>query len=326
MKSIIYICPKGTNKPTGGIKIIYKHVEILSKHLPKETRCKILHFEDLDYNCGWFSHNVEFKKNLSFDSNKEFAIVPEWMAVYHTKILQKLNVKYAIFVLNSFYIYKKPKGNFTDFEIYEAYKKAEFILSCSNEITDFIKLIFPEFQKKIARVNISVDNKKFYCSEEIFKNKENLITYMPRKKKNNSEILLFILSRLLPKSWKVKSIDNLTELEVAKCFKKSKIFLSFTELEGLGLPPIESALCGNYVIGYTGQGGKEFWVPPIFDEIIPGDLRKFATKVISKVKDLDKNNCIFDKLKPYISKLAEKYSVEKEQRSLLPLIDLIKNF
>ena len=149
---------------------------------------------------------------------------------------------------------------------------------------------------------------------------------MPRKHKNNSEILLFILNRHLPKNWKIKSIDNLTELEVANIFKKSKIFLSFSELEGLGLPPIESALCGNHVIGYTGEGGKEFWDAPIFDEVFSGDLRTFANKVISKVKDFNENDYAFDKFKPYLSKLAEKYSVEKEQRSLLSLVDLIKNF
>ena len=188
------------------------------------------------------------------------------------------------------------------------------------------KLTFPEFKEKIVRVNISVDSRKYYCSKEIFENKENLITYMPRKHKNNSEILLFILNRHLPKNWKIKSIDNLTELEVANIFKKSKIFLSFSELEGLGLPPIESALCGNHVIGYTGEGGKEFWDEPIFDEVFSGDLRTFANKVISKVKDFNENDYVFDKFKPYLSKLAEKYSVEKEQRSLLSLIDLIKSY
>ena len=40
----------------------------------------------------------------------------------------------------------------------------------------------------------------------------------------------------------------------------------------------------------------------------------------------NENDYVFDKFKPYLSKLAEKYSVEKEQRSLLSLIDLIKNF
>ena len=40
---------------------------------------------------------------------------------------------------------------------------------------------------------------------------------------------------------------------------KSKIFLSFSNLEGIGIPPIEAALAGNKVIGYTGGGGIEYW-------------------------------------------------------------------
>ncbi len=130
----------------------------------------------------------------------------------------------------------------------------------------------------------------------------------------------------MPKNWKIKSIDNLIESEVIEFFKKSKIFLSFSDLEGFGLPPVEAALCGNSVIGYTGESGKEYWHSPIFDEVFSGDLRTFANKVISKVKDFNENDYVFDKFKPYLSKLAEKYSVGKEQRSLLSLIDLIKNF
>ena len=106
--------------------------------------------------------------------------------------------------------------------------------------------------------------------------------------------------------------------------QKSKIFLSFSELEGFGLPPVEAVLCGNSVIGYTGEAGKEYWEPPIFDEVFSGDLRTFANKVINKVKDFDKNNYVFDKFKPYVNKLAEKYSVEKEQKSLKSLIEKIK--
>ena len=32
-----------------------------------------------------------------------------------------------------------------------------------------------------------------------------------------------------------------------------------SNLEGLGLPPLETAIAGNKVIGYTGEGGKEYW-------------------------------------------------------------------
>lgn len=47
----------------------------------------------------------------------------------------------------------------------------------------------------------------------------------------------------------------------------SRIFLSFSDLEGLGLPPIEAALCGNYVIGYHGGGGREYWRAPTLSRL-----------------------------------------------------------
>jgi hypothetical protein len=109
MKSIIYICPTGKNKPTGGIKIIYRHVEILSKLMPEKINSKIFHFENLNFSCNWFSHKVNFKKNATFDPTREFVIIPEWMAVYHAKILQKAGVRYGIFVQNGFYLSSKPK-------------------------------------------------------------------------------------------------------------------------------------------------------------------------------------------------------------------------
>ena len=30
-------------------------------------------------------------------------------------------------------------------------------------------------------------------------------------------------------------------------------------MEGLGLTPLEAAKEGNKVIGYTGEGGKDYW-------------------------------------------------------------------
>ena len=149
---------------------------------------------------------------------------------------------------------------------------------------------------------------------------------MPRKKKDHAGRLIFILNHRLPKNWQIKSLDNLIESDVIKFLNKSKIFLSFSELEGFGLPPVEAALCGNYVIGYTGESGKEYWKIPIFDEVFSGDLRNFSNKVINKVSELNKNVNSYNTLLPHVSSLADKYSVEKEKLSLHKLIDKIKNF
>ena len=325
MKSIVYVCPV-INKPTGGIKLIYKQAEILSKFLPKGYECRIFHFNDVNFKCDWFTHNVLFKREKNYNPKNEFVIIPEWMAVYHAKILRDLKVRYGIYVLNGFYIFTRPSNEYTDQDIYNAYKSAEFILSCADEISEGIKVTFPEFAKKIMRINLSVDSNKFYCDRKIFEKKSNLITYMPRKKKTTSDILTFLLNRHLPKNWTLKTLDNLSETEVSNIFKKSKIFLSFSELEGLGLPPIEAALCGNYVIGYTGEGGKEFWSKPIFDEVQAGDIRLFLKKIISKVNLLEHSNDNFENINFQIKSLSEKYSIEKEEKSIKLLSDLVNNF
>ena len=60
MKSIIYICPTGDNRPTGGIKIIYRHVEILSELLSKNAEAKIFHFENVNFKCDWNFNSIGY--------------------------------------------------------------------------------------------------------------------------------------------------------------------------------------------------------------------------------------------------------------------------
>ena len=67
--------------------------------------------------------------------------------------------------------------------------------------------------------------------------------------------------------------------------KKSKIFLSFSSFEGLGLPPAEAALLGNFVIGYTGEGAMNT-DKPIFTKINSGEIVTFVKEVLKKLKDL----------------------------------------
>ena len=70
----------------------------------------------------------------------------------------------------------------------------------------------------------------------------------------------------------------MSEKEVFKNLTKSKIFLSFSELEGLPLPPIEAALAGNQVIGYTGAVEENIGKKSIFTEIKTGEIKNFVKR------------------------------------------------
>ena len=247
------------------------------------------------------------KNNLNFDKDNDFVILPEIFAHFAEDLLINNNISYAIFVQNGYAIF--PTNDFR--KLNKAYAKAKFILSYSKDIRECVSLVFPNQKNKILDVICSINSKRFNGKTK----KQNLITFMPRKLRKHSELLNFFIKNNLPKNWKIKPIENLNEDEVCKILNKSKIFLSFSELEGLGIPPIEAALAGNKVIGYTGESGKEYWKKPIFTNVYNGDIKDFCQKLIINLK----NRNFLSLSKTQREKLAKNFSLEKERKS-------IKNF
>jgi uncharacterized protein YndB with AHSA1/START domain len=92
----------------------------------------------------------------------------------------------------------------------------------------------------------------------------------------------------LPANWQIQAIDGMTETQVADVLSHSQIFLAFSGLEGLPLPPVEAALSGNRVVGYHGQGGREYWDPALFREVEPGNLIGFAQAVLEEVESIER--------------------------------------
>jgi len=330
IKNIIYLC--NTEKgASGGAKIIYNHSEIINNfknftsevvHIRKkktakwtssikkklnikansETGWQFNEIEPLkNFRYDWFSNNVSIKRNLNFNRISDFVILPEIHAHLAEDLLIKNNIKYAIFVQNGYSI------SFTNNEkkLNKAYSNARFILSYSEDITKCIQLTFPKLKTKIIKIKVSIQQTKKFKD----KNKKNLITYMSRKHPLHSFHVVSFLKKYLPKEWSIKDLNNINEREVNKNLLNSKIFLAFSNLEGLGLPPLEAALAGNYVIGYTGEGGKDYWKKPIFTEIYSGDIRNFVKQVIKKVSEINVNKS--KRLNQY-KKISKEFSKTNE--------------
>ena len=179
--------------------------------------------------------------------------------------------------------------------------------------------MFPEFANKIIRVKFSVNEKKFKIYQ-----KSNLITYMPRKLPDHANLLIFYLKNLLPKGWKIVPLINISEKKLINYLSKSKIFLSFSNLEGIGIPPIEAALAGNKVIGYTGGGGIEYWKLPLFKKIESGEIDDFGQILLKEIKNY-KSDWV-KKSKIYRKQLSKQYSEQNQKKSLINLLKIIKKF
>ena len=346
--NIIYLLPE-MKGASGGAKVIYNHSSILNQvdkrisskivHLKKKFSYKLelslakkIKFFEKRYS-GWDAKKMKISKklkpkkdwyegkifnsyNLNFDQKKDFIIIPEIWAHFADDLKFKENkINYAIFVQGFYHM--NSTNNF--FNLKKSYEGAKLIITTSKYSVSYLKTMFPNFRNKIFKVNLSVDSNKFKI-----KKKSNIITYMPRKLPEHSNLLFFYLKNLLPKNWKILPLINVTEKQLIKSLSISKIFLSFSNFEGMGIPPIEAALSGNKVIGYVGGGGSEYWKKPIFTKVENGEIEDFAKKIINSIK-FYKTSWITNTKKNRLL-LSNSYSKKLEKESLILLSNKILKY
>lgn len=288
-RRLLFFCPT-KRRPVGGIKVLYRQAELANKLLGTTPHsAAIVHPNRPFYKASWFSanppilplllkpHIVNGKLKLTniqkrLDPARDRIILPElWAHKYGPQLIRE-QIPYAIYVQGGYLINTKPQQ---DTEL--AYHGARAIFTISDNTTECVARAYPFTQQKLFRVHYSVNHSIFHLQQQ----KQNIITYMPRKLARHADLLKLFITPHLPKTWKLIPIDNATEIEVARQMQTSKIFLSHIELEGLPIPPLEAALTGNMVIGYTGQGGTEYWHEPIFKKIEHGALLDFAKEIIN---------------------------------------------
>ena len=122
-------------------------------------------------------------------------------------------------------------------------------------------------------IPLFIDCECFRLREE----KVRQIAYMPRRLPEESTALIKIL-RSNPRMPEIDyiPIDGCSRAEVSRILQDSLIFLSFSHREGFGLPAAEAMACGCLVIGYTGEGGDEFFTNETGFPVQSGDLQSFA--------------------------------------------------
>lgn len=324
---IIFLAPS-VRKPVGGVKVIYQQVAVLNQILPVGSTAVILHPNTLTHRDRWFDNGVPqmrafFKlqrvhgrlsfSNIRgiFDPANDIVVIPEvWVRKYGVQLLRQ-GVRYAIYVQNGYFM---SKGDRNDLD--EAYAGAQCVLTISDDASECVAMAFPAAKQKILRIHYSVRSDLFSASAE----KQNLITYMPRKLPDHSQKVLFFLHAHLLKNWTVQPISGLNEQGVAQLLSKSKVFMSFSHFEGCPLPPLEAALSGNKVVGYTGQGAQEYWRPEIFTAIESGNVTGYAQSVLQAVSAWEKEDQV-PSMSLAMSELANCYSADHEKADLLAFVN-----
>jgi glycosyltransferase involved in cell wall biosynthesis len=275
--TVYYLCPD-TNVPTGGVRVVYRHVDMLNSiGIP----AAVVHHRS-GFACTWFNHQTKVIPAAEIAlSPADILVVPEF---YGPSLLElPVGPRLIIFNQNMYRTFTGP-GAAAAWRRYADIQGLEAILVVSRDNEEYARYAFPA--ARVARIRNSVDGQTFYPAVAAARR----VGIMPRRRSADCQQVLELLEiRGCLDGWDVVRIDGMPEKEAAEALRSCSIFLSFSEQEGFGMPPAEAMACGCYVIGFTGLAGREFFDPDICAAIEEGDVLAFAKAIEQAIVDFDKD-------------------------------------
>lgn len=316
--SHIYILSPDNSNASGGIKILYRHADVLNAN---GLSASVLH-QSPGFRCTWFENQtrIDYLPDIKIGSN-DFLVIPEIFGPRMADIesLPQLsgNAKLVIFNQNCRYTFlgRDLESLLTpDFRMpYSNTERYVATIVVSQDSADYIRSVFP--QQSIYRIHNAINTDTFTYQRA----EKPQICFMPRKNAEDALQVLGILGiRGALNNVDVVAIENMKELQVANTMKRSMFFLSFGYPEGCPLPPAEAMACGCMTIGYDGFGGREYFKPEFSCPISVGDITGFADCVEQQLElALERPDEIHRKSLAASEYVRQTYSSEREKNDIM---------
>lgn len=272
---VFFICFPDTNAPIGGIKQIYRQASLINQLGGKAW---IVH-ENNDFRVQWFKNDtpvigLEQLKKRGMSRHKDVIVFPETWHEASTNFAPGIGK--VFFNQNAYYSLGIKEVNpgfangYGDPELF-------FHLFVSEDNQALASYVFGLAPESTGVLKNGIDTERFKPRAKEDGGKELEVAYMIRKNPDHVQRLLLISQRrnLLSRA-RFTELSSLQEGEVANHLGRTRIFLSFEYPAGWPLPPAEAMASGCVVVGYHGEGGKDYFQSTHCFPINYGDWNSFA--------------------------------------------------
>jgi hypothetical protein len=250
--TVYYLAPC-ENKPSGGIRVIYRHVDLLAElGIP----AAVVHAEP-GFRCNWFENSTRVVAPADVVLGADdILVVPEFYGPGMAGLPP--GVRVLVFNQGAYHTFDHiDRATTPPGAPYSGIAGLLGVLTVSDDSERLLSYAFPGVP--ILRARPVVDESVFHPGPEPTARR---MAYMESRRGAERELLLHLL-RARGLDWELAPISGMPEAEVARLLRETPVFLSFSDRDGFGLPPAEAMASACYVIGFDGGGGGEFLTPDV---------------------------------------------------------------
>jgi hypothetical protein len=307
MTRLLHICPD-IEAPTGGIQIIYRHVDLLNEH---GIEAAVVHMKS-GFRAGWFENETRVMYLNDVRRRRgDVLVLPEILAEHF--VGEMPGVPKVVLNQNAYYTFNGHPLNAPAPRTAYEHRDVRAAIVVSEDNAGYLGYAFPDLP--LMRVVYSIDPALFAPDED----KAWRIAFMPRKNPSDARQVINLLhARGSLDGIELLPLEGMSHSEIARALSRTLVFLSFGHPEGFGLPPAEAMACACITIGYHGMGGAEFLREPYAFPVAHGDIVGYARCVERIIGELRTDpEPLLERALAASAFIAEQYSFERERASVI---------
>jgi glycosyltransferase involved in cell wall biosynthesis len=294
--------------PSGGVKIIYQHCDILNEHGYSAVPVHLG-----DFIVDWFPHqskSISKQQALHAAAQHDILICPEIIPALAADFPCQTKVAFiqnwALAEIGT-----GPDRSYEDFGFSR-------LLSCSHYIKNYMA------DKSALPCDVvvnGIDLNIFHPSRQ--KKTEGKIVVLNRRNIADAKNAFEKLSESLLERVEIVVLENkYSQAEIAGYFRGADIFVSIGYPEGFALPPLEAMASGCAVVGFTGGGGLEHMIDGQTALVAAdGNVNELAA-ILERILS---NGTLKEKIRAGGLEKAQEFSIANMGRQLLDFAESIES-
>lgn len=312
MTRIYYAC-FAHQEPRGGIKVIYRHVDLLNR---AGLSAFVFHPRER-FRVRWFDNDTPIvgPRALAsrFDPTHDYLVLPEdLVAQPEGAVLVEAPGKKVIFNQNVYFGFA-PMGTTPPARSPYRRHDVEAVFSVSDHNAAILRLAFPELP--VMRLQLGVDPARFAYRPVAQKRMQICAAMKAPVSMLAIRHVLHARSRESSlRGYRWRFLEQLTERQAAKTLADSLVTIFCGVEEGFGLVPLEAMHAGSIVAAFAGGPADEF-LPERY-RFAPGDITgivRFVERVATLARDRPET---LERWTRQARARATVYSLEAEARSV----------